>query len=151
MARMLPVILIVAVAAGLLFLFVVWSMRKRALIAALGKGLSLVNETLVFGPVPGLYRGTNQHTFGFTGDCVATLTSRRFIYASITGQHEEIPLSDIQTVSENVWFAGQYRNGRQHLILELKDGRKVGFLLRNHSQMLGALRGLLTPSGSLAL
>lgn len=148
MARMLPVILIVAVAAGLLFLFVVWFMRKRALIAALGKDLILVDETLIFGPVSGLYRGTNRHTFQIVGNCVATLTSRRFIYATITGRREELPLSDIGTVSENEWFAGQYTDGRPHLILELKDGRKVGFLLRNHSQMLGALRGLLTPSVS---
>ena len=138
---MLPVILIVAVAAGLLL----WFVRKRAaLIDALGKDLILVNETLVLEPVPGHYRGTNQHTFQIVGNCVATLTSRRFIYATITGRREELPLSDIATVSENEWFAGQFWNGRPHLILELKDGRKVGFLLRNHSQMLGALRGLLT-------
>jgi hypothetical protein len=148
MGWMLPVILKVAITAGVLLLLVVWARRKRAaLIAALGKDLILVNETLVFGPVPGLYQGTNQ-PFGFTGDCVTSLTSRRFIYATITGRREELPLSDIATVSENEWFAGQFRDGRLHLILERKDGRKVGFLLRNHSQMLGALRGLLTSSVS---
>ncbi len=146
---MLPAILIGAPAAGLLLWFVVWFRRKRAaLIKALGKDLILVDETPAFGPVPGLYCGTNRHTFEFTGNCVATLTSRRFIYATITGRREELSLSDIATVSENEWFARQYWNGRQHLILELKDGRKVGFLLRHHSQMLGALRGLLTSLGS---
>jgi hypothetical protein len=142
---MLSVILSVAVAAGLLL----WFVRKRAaLIKALGKDLILVDETLVFGPVPGLYCGTNRHTFQFTGNCVATLTSRRFIYATITGRREELSLSDIATVSENEWFARQFKDGWQHLILELKDGRKVGFFLRNQSQMLGALRGLLTASVS---
>jgi hypothetical protein len=145
MGRMLPIILIVVVVAGLLL----WFVRKRAaLMDALGKDLILVNETLVCGPVPGLYCGTNRHLFQIIGNCVATLTSRRFIYATITGRREEVLLSDIATVSENEWFARQYRNGRQYLILELRDGRKVGFLLRNHSQMLGALRGLLTSVGS---
>jgi len=148
MRLMLPNILTVAIAAGVLLLLVVWFKRKRAaLIEALGRDLILVNEKLVFGPVPGLYRGTHR-PFGFTGNCVATLTSRRFIYATITGRREELPLSDIATVSENEWFAGEFWNGRLHLILELKDSRKVGFLLRNHSQMLGALRRLLTPSHS---
>jgi hypothetical protein len=148
MGWMFPEILTVAITAGVLFLLLVWFKRKRAaLIKALGKDLILVNETLVFGPVTGLYQGANQ-PFGFTGNCVATLTSRRFIYATITGRREELPLSDIATVSENEWFAGKFLDGRLHLILELKDGRKVGFLLRNHSQMLGALRGLLTSSVS---
>jgi hypothetical protein len=137
---MLPIILMVAVATGLLL----WFKRKRAaLMDALGKDLILKDETPVFGPVPGLYCGTNQHVFQIVGNCVATLTSRRFIYATITGRREELPLSDVATVSENEWFAKQFWNGRPHLIIELKDGRKVGFLLRNHSQMLGALRGKL--------
>lgn len=133
-------ILAVGVVIGSL-IFALWTRSKLAeLSKELGRDLVLDNETLVFGPVSGLFRGSNKHTFELIANCVATLTSRRFIYGTITGLRDEIPLGDIVSVSEDKWFAGQYRNGRQHLIIELKRGRKIGFILNNHEQMLAALR-----------
>lgn len=144
MSWILIIIFVLAVVAALVGLFVVWFNRKTAaLIGSMDRDIALTNERAVFGPVKGLYRGTNRNAFEITGNCVAALTSRRFIYETITGRREEIPLEDISPVSENPWFAGQYRNGRQHLILELRDGRKVGFILHNHSEMLIAMRSAL--------
>jgi hypothetical protein len=44
----------------------------------------------------------------------------------------EVPLDRIIGVRENLWFLRSATAGRQHLILQLKDGGEVGFIVPNH-------------------
>ena len=110
--------------------------RTQALVDDMGQS----GEKLVLGPESALYRGGTGDFSRVKGSGVIALTPKRLVFRKLVGGEVEVPLNEIASVSENKWFLAAYHNGRQHLILELTDGTKVGFMVKDHQRWMEAVR-----------
>ena len=107
-------------------------MRFRRQGAHLKRALERSGERLLFGPEVGYYQGTIRGIVSLSTYGVIALTDRRLVFRKPVGADIDIPLSQIDGISENKWFAGNYRNGRKFLILRLADGTEKAFQVKNH-------------------
>jgi hypothetical protein len=71
---------------------------------------------------------------------VIVLTDRHLRFRKLTGGRVEVPLDRVVGVREDKWFRGAYRSGRPNLILQLRDGAEVGFMVADHAGWMAALR-----------
>ena len=113
--------------------------RKQALVDEIAQS----GEKIVLEPESALYRGGTESYSRVKGNGVIALTSKRLMFQKLIGGEVEVRIADIVSIAEDKWFLGAYQNGRQHLILELKDGSKVGFMVNNHTHWMEAVRETL--------
>lgn len=124
------IMVLLTVAAALAVCFALVSLLFRRQSAQLREELTQAGETILAGPDVGLYQRVHFiMTVGTNG--VAALTDRGLIFRKPFGGDVRIPYSQMLEVSENVWFHGNYRNGRPWLILKTSDGGVYGFMLRD--------------------
>lgn len=118
-----------------------WMRRRSArLVAALNEELAASGEPPIRGPESALYRGSSGSHSRVKGNGVLALTSRRLIFHKLVGQPVEVPLDQIVGLREDKWFLGAYRSGRPHVILQLREGGEVGFMVRDHTGWMEAMR-----------
>lgn len=121
----------------------VWGLffwQRRRLIDRTRIALERSGESWVIPPESGYYQGMlggiiSAKTMGAMG-----LTDSKLIFIPPLGRNMEYPLRDVVGVSENTWFAGNYRMGRLFLILELADGKEVGFQVGSHQRWMEEIR-----------
>lgn len=104
--------------------------RAKALADYINASCASTGECLVIGPERGycnIMKGrASVKTMG-----IIALTDRRLIFNGPLGMNADIPFDRIAEVSRNKWWQGNYRNGRQFLILHLTDGNEVAFQVKN--------------------
>jgi len=104
-------------------------------------------ETLVLGPERADYQGWT-HRFGIARTMgTLALTDRRLLFKRPFGRDISILLSETTGVSGAVAFAKYRHDFHRYLVLSLRDGTEVVFLVRDREKWLEALRGRLEPAG----
>lgn len=68
------------------------------------------------------------------------LTTNKLIFIPPLGSNKEYLLSDVVEVSENTWFAGNYRSGNAFMIVKLADGNEVGFQVSNYQRWMTEIK-----------
>ncbi len=128
---------------------IIWYRRKVSeLMQNVRNDIAASGEALLCGPEAAYYEGSTKGVFKATGNAIAALSSKRLVYQMLFGKLSEIKLSDVKSVSENIWFQGKMRNFRKHLILEMKDGVKVAFFFKNHLGWMNSLNNELAKARS---
>ena len=102
------------------------------------------HERFLVSPQNAGYSGGPRRFGWVKGSGVLALTDRRVIFRRVFGGLLEIELADIASVSEAAWYRGMYKAGRRHVILHLKEGAKVAFMVRDASPWLEAFDKALT-------
>ena len=137
----LQVILIVLGINGVVWTLVLAGLKRKskALTESINASCATTGECLVIGPERATYnimKGiASVKTMG-----VIALTNRRLIFKGPMGMNADIPFEQIADQSQNVWFNGNYRNGGEWLILKLKDGQEVAFMVRDIQQWIDAIQ-----------
>lgn len=122
----------------------VWALRRSAALKQEIKESTSARERFLVYPENSEYAG-GPRRFGWArGSGVLALTDRRVIFRRVFGGPVEIELGDIASVSEAAWYRGVYKAGRRHVILHLKEGAKVAFMVRDASPWLEAFDKALT-------
>jgi hypothetical protein len=122
---------------------VVWLLifrRWRNQEIQLAEEINSSGETLVIEPEVDFFQGTAKCFVSYKTYGVAALTNRSLIFRKPLGKDLVIQLSDIQKISENTWFAGNYKSGRDFLILKLKNGQEIGFMLKDQDRWVREIR-----------
>jgi hypothetical protein len=122
---------------------IVWGLffwQRRRLIHRTRLTVERSGESWVIPPENGYYQGmlkgiVSSKTMGAMG-----LTDGKLIFIPPLGHNMEYPLKDVVEVSENTWFAGNYRNGREFMILKFTDGNEVGFQVGNQQRWVEEIR-----------
>lgn len=113
----------------------IWVRRRASAVAAsMRDEITLSGEKAVIEPELAIYGGGTGNFRGTRGSCTIALTDRRIVFQKLKGTPEEIRLADVQKLEENKWFLKCYRNGRQHMILHLRDESMVGFMVKDHAR-----------------
>lgn len=109
----------------------VWALRRSAALKQEVEQSTSAHERFLVSPQNAGYSG-GPRRFGWArGSVVLALTDRRVIFRSLLGGPVEIELADIASVSEAAWYRGMYKAGRRHIVLQLKEGAKVAFMVRD--------------------
>lgn len=140
----LLVVGILAIDLIILILIFGWIKRKSAsLIESVRNELMIRGEKTIRGPETAIYRGGTGNSSKIKGNGLIVLTNRSLIFKKIIGQGLEISLEQIKNLRQDKWFLNSYRNGRFHLILQLKNGDEIGFIVQNHSVWLEEITKLI--------
>lgn len=122
-----------------------WRYQRARIEERLRRDVSFTGEYLVLGPQNGYYakiRGrVSVRSMG-----VMALTNKRLIFRVMFGKGFDIPVDDIVGISEAKWFQGMYRNGREFMILKLRDGSEIGFQTGNQQSWEEQIRSLASIS-----
>ncbi len=142
------VLLVVAILVGLgLLQAAIWLpivRRLRRLPGRLQAELASSGETVLRGPERGTYRGSTAPGYPrAAGTGVVALTDRRLAFRPIVGRAIDVPTSHIEGIRLEKWFLGSMRAGSVHVVLQLRDGGEVGFLVADP----GAWSAALRPAG----
>lgn len=129
---------------------VVWGLffwQRRRLSVKTRETVERSGETWVISPENGFYQGmlrgiVSTKTMGAMG-----LTESQLIFIPPLGRNMIYPLKDVIGVSENTWFAGNYRGGREFMILKLADGNEVGFQVSNHQRWMQEIQSRIQSHG----
>lgn len=112
--------------------------RVRAVIERSG-------ETWIIAPEKSFFQGfagpVSVKTMGAIG-----LTENNLMFIPPLGRNMVYPLKDVVELSQNAWFHGNYRNGREFLILKLAGGKEVGFQVGDIQRWTEEIRNRM-PSG----
>ena len=101
---------------------------------------------MLFGPELGFYQGMIRGIVSTKTYGVIALTDRRLVFRRPIGGNIDIPLSQIAEISENKWFAGNYRGGHKFLILKLADGTEKAFQVKHHDGWMQALGSIVSAA-----
>ncbi len=129
------VVAIVALQAG------VWTLvalRMKAQRRRLEEEVAAAGEEFVIPPVRGLYQGGGEFVSAKTlGVMALTPTCIRFLPPA--GKEIMVPIAGIESLSANTWFKGNYRSGRDWLIVKMRDGREMAFMTSEHGRWMREL------------
>ena len=139
---------ILSLQALILIPVILWLRRRSArLTTELREELAAAGERVTRGPEAAVYRGATDRYPQVKGNGIIALTDRRLIFRPLMGRHLELSLDQLTGVREEKWFLRSY-NGRMHLILRMKDGAEVGFMVADHPAWMAALRAIATSSST---
>lgn len=112
-------------------LIFLWMRRKRTKLS--GEMCQSPAGKVVLGPVSALYRGADAVYGNVKGNGVICLYENALVFEKLVGRRIRIERADITSVSVEKWFKGKscWGAGGRHLVVIMKDGNRVGFLLRN--------------------
>ena len=118
-----------------------WVKRKSAqLVASMQAELAAAGERVDRGPEAALYRGASGNRSRVKGNGIIVLTDRRVLFRKLFGAAVDVPIADVTGVRDGKWFLRAYAGGRLHLILQLKGGDEVGFMVADHPGWMAAIR-----------
>ena len=122
---------------------ILWMKRRSAqLVASLRDELVGAGESPSRGPEAAVYRGGTHGYSKVKGNGVIALTARRLVFRKLVGAGLEVPLDQVTGLREDKWFLRAYRGGRLHLILQMKGGGEVGFMVADHAGWMAALHAM---------
>ncbi|MHB1000382.1 MAG: hypothetical protein ACYC27_14170 [Armatimonadota bacterium] len=105
-------------------------------------------ENFIIEPESGTFRGSTGR-FGVVKSMgVIALTENMIVFKKPFGGEIHLPITDIAEISENVFFMRSYHSGNAHLILKLKDGAFVGFIVKDIKRWVSELSSRMTPASS---
>jgi len=116
-----PALIIVSV---VVLLVIVALIRQRAPFAEAG-------ETLLLGPQYGSYFKILGGIISLKTVAIFALTDRRVIIRLLLLKDIEIPLSQIQEVTEKLWYKGNFRDLKNFVVLKMKDDRETAFMVKD--------------------
>ena len=117
-----------AIVWGLVFAW--FRYKVTALARSINASGASTGECLLIGPERGYYNVMKGPVSAKTMGIIA-LTDRRLIFNGPLGMNADIPFDQIAATSRNTWWHGNYRNGREFMILRLRDGKEVAFQVKN--------------------
>lgn len=137
----MEVLLIVLGANAVMWLLIIlgWRHQRAKLTKSLTDDLAFTGEHLLLGPQNGYYAMTKGRV-SVRSMGVMALTTKRLIFRVMFGKGFDIPMEDVTEITQARWFEGMYRNGREFLILQLRDGGRIGFQMKNHSAWMEEIR-----------
>lgn len=122
-----------------------WRYQRARIEERLRRDVSFTGEYLVLGPQNGYYAKIKGRV-SVRSMGVMALTNKRLIFRVMFGKGFDIPVDDIVGISGAKWFQGMYRNGREFLILKLRDGSEIGFQTGNQQSWEEQIRSLASIS-----
>ncbi len=133
----LPVIAgIVALQIVLWLVLLLWLRRRlRAARAELERRCSETGQAIVLGPASANYRGADFRYGHVRGNGILCATDRAILFERAIGNRIEIPLPEVREITVATSFRGRVSlgAGARHLVLHVRDGNRIGFLLRDAS------------------
>lgn len=120
-----------------------WALRRSAALKQEVEESTSAHERFLVSPQNAGYSGGPSRFGRAKGSGVLALTDRQVIFRRVFGGPLEIELADIASVSEAAWYRGMYKAGRRHVILHLKEGAKVAFMVRDATAWLEAFERAL--------
>ncbi len=126
-------------------LILVWRVMRARMAEKLQQDVSNTGEYLVLGPQNGYYAKV-KGIVSVRSMGVMALTNKRLIFRVVFGKGFDIPLESVVGVSGGAWFQGMYRNGREFVVLKLRDGSEIGFQTRDEQQWAEQIRSLASVS-----
>ncbi len=135
----LSTVVVIAAIPAAAFLWSIRHMRRQG--ANLVKEIGESGEAILAGPERGLYQTAPGGIVSLKTEGMAALTDKRIIFRPPLGKDIEIPISQIKSISENQWFQGNYRSGRNYLILDLESGSQVAFMVKSQEVWVRELGG----------
>lgn len=90
-------------------------------------------KSFVMQPMAALYRGADSRFGHVKGNGVICLTEDALIFEKITGEKILLSRADIAEARVEETFKGKpsFGSGGKHLVLRMKDGNRIGFLVRD--------------------
>ena len=138
------ILLVLGLNAVVWLLILVWFRYKlKALALSLNASCASTGECLVIGPERG-YCNIMKGRVSLKTKGIIALTDRRLIFKGPLGMNSDILLDQIAEVSRNKWWQGNYRNGREFLILRLKDGKEIAFQVKSPDRWEQAIQSSVT-------
>lgn len=122
-----------------------WRYQRARIEERLRRDVSFTGEYLVLGPQNGYYAKIKGRV-SVRSMGVMALTNKRLIFRVMFGKGFDIPVDDIVGISGAKWFQGMYRNGREFMILKLRDGSEIGFQTGNQQSWEEQIRSLASIS-----
>jgi len=123
-----------------LLVFLVLAVSYRSQVETTRQKMEALREEILAGgdryiiePQEVSYRGSEQKYGRIKCDGVGGVTHTRLVFVPLVGKSLEIPLEHIRSVTETRWFLGSARWGFDHLIVETRDGNRIGFFTRNNA------------------
>jgi len=130
---------------------VIWGLffwQRSRLKAKTREAIERSGQVWVIPPENAFYQGmlrgfVSTKTMGAMG-----LTEAELIFIPPLGPNKVYQLRDIVGLDVNRWFAGNYRNGKEFMIIKLVDGNEVGFQVSNHQRWMEEIRSRILPVSS---
>ncbi len=117
--------------------------RSRALIVTVQEELSGAGENVLRGPEAASYRGASGGHPKVKGNGVIALSDKRLVFRFLVGGRPiDVATAEITGIRYDKWFVGAYRGGQLHLIVELADGKELGFFVDDEDAWKTALLSL---------
>lgn len=110
----------------------------RQLVEATGKGWVIPPEKSYYQGFKGFFSVKTMGAIGLAED--------RIIFIPPLGRNYEYPLKDIVSLDANQWFAGNYRNGKEFVIIKMANGTEAGFQVSNHQRWMEEIRSRMSSS-----
>lgn|GEM_PF-1369518 len=129
---------------GLVWTLFFWYRGRR--MANTRAAVERSGQTWVMPPENSYYQGSRGRASVSTMGAMG-MTDTDLIFIPPLGRNAVYPLKDVVDISSNTWFHGNYRNGREFMILKLADGREVGFQVRGIQRWTEEIRSRM-PSSS---
>lgn len=89
------------------------------------------NERILIAPERGSFRGATNELGRVKTDGTIALTDKNIHFLKALGRNFKIDLKEIDTITTDSKFLGSWRGGMIHLIVNLKDGSKIGFFVKD--------------------
>jgi len=93
--------------------------------------IQLSGEKVLITPESGSFRGATNKLGRIKSDGIIALTSKRLIFKKAFSPRFEIELKEVIEITTDAKFLGAWRAGVIHLVLNLKNGDRVGFYFKD--------------------
>ena len=129
-SAIIGIIAIALTLAGVVFILMWMRSKLEALVENMRREMRRNREHRKLGPESAQYSGAD-HTYGmFKGAGVIALSDTMLRFQMITGKMIAISRDQIESFELKKVFRGQCKGGKPHLVLSLKDGNHVGFIVQ---------------------
>lgn len=128
----------------------VWSLffwQRSRLRTKVRESVERAGKTWIIPPENAFYQGFKGFfsikTMGAMG-----LTTDEIIFVPPLGRNMVFPLGNVVAIDSNAWFSGNYRGGREFVILKMADGSETGFQVKDHSRWMTEIRSRISATPS---
>ncbi len=107
--------------------------KQKKLMDKISEELAVEGGSLLISPERGSFRGSTQKYGKIKCDGVICLTTEKICFHPLVGKNIiKINLFEIQSVSIEKTFLGNWKAGMKVMVLHLTDQAQVGFYVRDH-------------------
>jgi hypothetical protein len=132
---------IIPLAASLIFTFVLLFLiksfvqgRQKKLMESISREIAVESGSILIQPESGSFRGSTQKYGKVKCDGVIYLTTERIVFRPLMGKNIiKLNLFEIQNISIEKAFLGQWRAGMKVMVLHLTDSTQIGFYVKDHN------------------